>query len=175
MIRIYVTVVTFLIAGGPPMFVLAQPAVPSGQKALTNLLPPDHAGLYRQFFYFHHGLSNWLATTKARRSPNEAVDLDRKAAAVLRMTPGEHQQVATITAAVGAELRAIERKEQAHANMRARYEMPPVASMVQQFEAEKADAVNRGTARLRALPPGIWRATQDYINGDFRVADRSVP
>jgi len=137
--------------------------------ALTNLLPKDHVALYREFFYFHGSMLTWLAVLKANRTEAGAADLDNKAAAAFALTVAGHGQLAAISAAVALELRAIDRRQNEHANARAHYEQPPLPAMLQQFESERQDAVNRGMARLRQnLPADVWLATQSYINGTFR-------
>lgn len=136
---------------------------------LTNLLPKDHVALYREFFYFHGSMLTWLAGLKANQTAMAAADLDNKAAAVFALSPAGHLQLAAITAAVALELRAIDQRQNDHANARAHYEQPPLPAMLQQFESERQDAVNRGMARLRQnLPADVWLATQSYINGKFR-------
>jgi hypothetical protein len=125
--------------------------------------------LHEHFFYFHSSFTEWLNARKSGKSPAEAADLDRKAAATLGLQANEHQALTALTAITASELRAIDAERKAYLNARAAREQRGIPSDLQKYEARRQDAVTRGIAALqKSLPPNAWNSVRGYINGPHR-------
>jgi len=150
----------------------AAPLSPLSKAPPAVFLPKDSPHLYRLFFYYHRSFDAFIQQRKIGRAPVDVQRLDREVSSIFGLGSVDTLPVLRVVSnAFAAELMAVDEEERAHSNARAHYELGPLPSQLQAFEARRVAIVTRGIAALRTqLGPTEWTRFQTYINGAHRTS-----
>ena len=145
-------------------------------RVLAQTAPAvDSPAIYRSFFYYHHGLSNWIDSVAVADSAL-ARDHEKTISRRFRIDPSEHIKLASISHSVVEALSNNDAKLKSYLDDVRTKNAEPDKQLVHRVHTQSQYILGNAIRRLQAdLSAASWIGLHTYLNEEHRAQLNLVP